>query len=174
MRISFGTRVPGSAIRWLAACALGATQAFAAVAPGPDIEVSAYSYLGYPTLDAKALASNEITFGASIEFPGSGYIPDGDLYVGLIQPGGVVFTWANQDGQAVLVKGTKPVVRGMDLGGKYAFNLAEVFGKDPRYTFSGNEPRGMYTLFAFIVVGGDLPSNRLSWYAVDMAPLFVE
>jgi hypothetical protein len=156
----------------LASCVSGVSQA--AVTPGPDIEVDAYSFLGYPTLQTRALPANEIAFGASIEFPGSGFIPDGDLYVGLMRPDGTVYTWTNANGKPLLAKGMQPVVRGMDLGAKYAFNLAEVFGQDPRYVFSGDEPHGMYTLFAVIVAGGGAPANKLSWYAVDMAPLFVE
>lgn len=98
--------------------------------------------------------------------------PPMDVYLGVIVPGGQVYTWIPRPGGgATLVKGLSPVARAVT---ETTFATATVFGADAKYTFSEGDARGLYSVFALLVPPGSDPGDARKWTWVNMTPLMFQ
>lgn len=107
----------------------------------------------------------------------SQYAAGADIYFGLILPGGTtVQTWSpNSNGPVTLKSGYAPMVRALSMLTAGTFTTASVNEGNPlRYALSGNEPKGLYLLFMFLVPTGTDPTDIQQWSFVTMQPFYVK
>ncbi|HQS64714.1 MULTISPECIES: hypothetical protein [unclassified Acidovorax] len=95
-----------------------------------------------------------------------------DIYFGAIAPSGERISWIIQDGVLIIVPGFTAILRDHSYTAerKYSSEL----NLRVRYTFTGAEPKGMYTLFVLIVPKDKDPNDPLNWYGAALSPLFLE
>lgn len=95
-----------------------------------------------------------------------------DVYIGVIAPGGRVFSWVPKPGGgASLVEGLSPVARAVD---GTTFATRTVFGADANYTFSDKDAPGLYSVFTLLVTPGRDPNDPRQWSSVNMVPLMFQ
>jgi len=105
----------------------------------------------------------------------SGYPFPGDLYVGIIRPGGKeVFTWVDDGGTPRLQPGLTPLLKGIDLRTAGSLELNQLYSQPLKHAFKPDDPLGMYLVFLVISVDGKPLSAGTGWYGAEMQPLFVE
>lgn len=100
-----------------------------------------------------------------------------DIYFGVIMPGGTtVSTWSpNNSGTVTLGSGYAPLVRASSVLNTGVLTTASLnAGKDISYRFSGNEPKGLYLLFLFMVPTGADPTDIQRWTFLTTQPFFVK
>lgn len=165
--------------RWvlalLAAVIFGSANVNASSVPAPIVRVEVTSVISQvvssPSYFASANRSPYI-FVASIERFGGSSGSNGDIYFGIVTPGQAkVLTWVVTEGTPVFTEGLAPLVQGIDLTETSAFNVSSVFGRDIEYAWTGQEPAGVYLVFALLVVSGTDPADARNWIGMDMVPL---
>jgi hypothetical protein len=94
-----------------------------------------------------------------------------DVYVGILIPGGRVFSWIPGPANApVLVEGWSPAGRGITAA---AISGASLLGSDPQHLFAWGHPLGLYSVFAVLVRSGADPNDPAQWYGATMSPLVI-
>ncbi len=171
MKLS-GSRKFAALLLMLASVCTAALATTTAVPPEIYIGVSRADGFSGPT--HKAIANSlPYEFGASIEWRG-GYLPKGDVYFGLIYPGGqTAATWAERDGTLDLQRGLTPIKTGIDLVQPTTINLYTQ-GDVIKHAFTPNDAAGMYLVFVVLVHEGASPADPQHWLGVEMTPLFVQ
>ena len=99
-----------------------------------------------------------------------------DTYFGVIWPGTTqVSTWSpNGSGAITLRSGYAPMARASSVLNPAAFSTNAMNGGFPiRYQFTGQEPKGLYLLFLFMVPTGADPSDIDNWAFLATAPFFL-
>lgn len=117
-----------------------------------------------------ATSGRTLAMGSSFErVAGSPLI---DVYVGVILPGGRVFTWVPKPGGgAILTEGFSPVARSV---AETTFTTRAVFGADASHTFSDKDATGLYSVFTLLVGAGRDPGDARQWSWVNMVPLMFQ
>jgi len=111
-----------------------------------------------------------LVFGATIKREAGS--PPIDVYLGVVAPGGKVFTWVpTQGGGGTLTEGMSAAARNMTSAD---FATPSVFGTDPRYTFTERDAPGLYSVFALLVPAGADPTDAQRWTWVNMVPLLFQ
>ena len=91
-----------------------------------------------------------------------------DVYVGVLLPGGQIVSWVPDSERAELKEGLAPYRE--DVSDRsFTLNTPTVA---PEYTFTGNEPFGLYLVFVFVVPHGGDPWRE--WVAANMVPIIYE
>lgn len=110
-------------------------------------------------------------------FANSQYANGADMYFGVILPGGTtVLTWSpNSNGTVTLKSGYAPIAKAQSLLTTGTFTTASANGGNRiRFDFSGNESKGLYLLFMFLVPTGADPTDIQQWSFVNMQPLYLK
>jgi hypothetical protein len=158
----------------LAAGIVAAPALATSYAPEPEVAL-VVTYGGGLGIRTNKAFTDSYPYGMGMHVGGSGLPFKGDVYFGLIQPGGQqAFTWVDRDGVPKLEKGLAPIEIGMSLLQGINFNPAQNYGGDIEHVFTADDPLGMYLVFAVVVVSGKDPADSMNWLAVEMKPLFVE
>ena len=117
-----------------------------------------------------AAPARPLAFGATVTRESGS--PPVDVYLGVIVPGGQVYTWVPKPGGgAALVKGLSPVARAVT---ETSFATATVFGADARYSFSEGDAAGLYSVFVLLVPPGSDPGDARKWNWASMTPLMFQ
>ena len=154
--------------------ALAAVAAMPQPANAPGISLSVMSPLGNPVY-AAPLDGVPYDFGAKIRIPAGGPQLHADLYFGFMRrEGKQAFTWGSDAGVPVIKTGMTPLMEDIVLGTAATIDLEKIFGGDIEHEFTGEEPPGVYLVFAMLVLAGTSPSHPANWIAAEMKPLFVE
>ncbi|MEY4641689.1 MAG: hypothetical protein RLZZ227_1683 [Pseudomonadota bacterium] len=154
--------------------ALAAVAAMSQPANAPVISVSVTSPLGNPVY-AAPLNGVPYDFGAKITIPAGGPPLKADLYFGFMRrEGRQAYTWDSDAGVPVIKTGMTPLMKDIGLGTAATIDLEQIFGGDIEYEFIGDEPTGVYLVFAMLVLAGTSPSQPINWIAAEMTPLFVD
>lgn len=122
-----------------------------------------------------SFVSGQVVWTTSLA--GTPWVSGADIYFGVILPGGTtVHTWSpNSNGTVTLKSGYAPLVSGRSVVDPSTFTTASANGgKDISYTFTGDEPKGLYMILLFMVGAGRNPADITNWNSVTMQPLFVK
>jgi hypothetical protein len=117
--------------------------------------------------------NNPYRLDAVVDVPG-GYLLKGDLYFGLILPGGGrILTLGTDGGSLSLKEGLVPIAQGLDLAHKSTIKVSTILGKEVDVSFTGAEPQGMYLIFAVLMIAGTTPdlNNSNGWMDINIKPL---
>ena len=97
----------------------------------------------------------------------------GDLYIGVIPPNNkAAYSWSLEDDIVALAPGLSPIATDIPLNVDATFRPFGPSAHDGlQYSFTGNEPRGMYLVFSLLVKADSDPADSANWIAVDMQPL---
>jgi hypothetical protein len=129
---------------------------------------------GAPVRRVRTSLNWEYSFNAGIHsLPGTAQ-QTADIYFGAMTPGDSIFTWVENGNGPTLVTGLQPLLTAIPLSGGLETSIGHIRGRDLKYRFTGSQPKGMYTIFAIVVISGREASNPDNWVGVSMAPLFVE
>lgn len=107
----------------------------------------------------------------------SQYANGADIYFGVILPGGTTLhTWSpNSNGTVTLKSGYAPIAKAQSLLTAGTFTTASVNGGNRiRHDLSGNDTKGLYLLFMFLVPTGADPADIQQWSFVNMQPLYMK
>lgn len=117
------------------------------------------------------------SFDATISFPGAffgDYPVKSDVYFGIIPPGkDSASTWVAEAGAQSLKSGLTPIAHSIEMSQNSTFSISGILGQSIQYSPKGDEPQGMYSVFALLVVSDTDPSDTLNWIGINMAPLFI-
>jgi hypothetical protein len=132
------------------------------------------------TTNTQAIISPYNVLGQAVWTEGffnSAFAAGVDIYFGVVTPGGTtVYTWApNSSGTVTLNKGYTPMARAYSVTAPSTFTTQSFNGgKGITYTFSGSEPKGLYTVVFFMVITGDDPTDITKWNNITTQALFVK
>jgi hypothetical protein len=141
----------------------------------PTLDIQIHGVLGSPTFSARG-GPRPYAFDVDVDLF-AGLALTADLYFGVLLPGGqAAVSWVNDAGNLTLQDGMTPIVTGLEMNQTTSFSLArdQLEQEAIEHIFTGDEPLGMYVVFALLVAEGQDPGNTQNWLAVDMQPLMVE
>lgn len=153
-----------------------AFNANAASTPAPIVHVMVSSATNSETTTFLGSVGNSpFTFSASVERFGASAGSKGDLYLGVILPQQKgTLTWHLIAGMPSISGGLNAIVSGIDLTDTSTFTVSSVLNSQIEFSFTGQEPPGLYLVFALLVKSGDDPSDTRNWLGINIAPLVVE
>lgn len=166
----FYKRLPWwSLVLWL--CVAASSASASSIAP-PIVRTYVYDLGLAGLIDQQvfvvpAQADRPLGLGASISQEPGGFPMD--VYLGVIVPGGKVFSWVPKPGGgASVVSGLSPVARSVT---EPSFTTRNVFGADAQYTFTEADALGLYSVFTLLVPAGKDPGDARQWHWVSMVPV---
>jgi hypothetical protein len=153
-----------------------AFHANAASIPSPIVHVMIASAMDSESVSFLASAGKSpYTFSASVERFGGVEGAKGDIYLGVILPQQKgVLTWHTMAGAPVISAGYNPLVSDIDLTETSIFTVPSVLNSQIEFSFTGQEPAGLYLVFALLVRSGENPSDAQNWLGINIAPLVVQ
>ncbi|MES2952109.1 MAG: hypothetical protein V4858_26585 [Pseudomonadota bacterium] len=186
LSISFGRRC--QLFRRMVWLVLGLAAAYVPIAHAssvitPKTSVSVSIGGGYPvTIINTAFIGKEPLFVQGTvdwvePFFHTAFAKGADTYFGVIWPGTTqVSTWSPDGSGAITLRsGYAPMARASSVLNPTAFSTNAMNGGLPiRYQFTGQEPKGLYLLFLFMVPTGADPSDIQNWAFLATAPFFLK